>query len=442
MRDILVTLLILGSIPYIIKRPHIGVLVWSWLAYMNPHRLTWGFAYSLPFSQLIALVTLAAFIFAKDNKKYPMNGVSILLVLFIVWQTITTYASPNFGGSMYEMIRVYKIQIVILLSIILFQEKDRIIKLVCVIALSIGFFGVKGGVFAIGTGLSFRVWGPPDSFIEGNNELGLALLTVLPLFYFMHGHFQNKWVKRGLFFSMVLMMASVASTYSRGAFLGAICMMFFLWLKTNNKIVTGFMGLIVVLVIALSMPPEWYSRISTIGTYSEDASAMGRIIAWKLAGNVANDSITGGGFGGTFTVANYFKYYGVLRGTDAHSIYFEVLGEQGYIGLIIFLSMFILGWRYGNWIIKNTKGHADLDWAGKLAAMLQVSIIAYGSGGAFLGLAYYDLPYSILALLVVTRIVVTKELTAKAEQKIEDTRQAIIEKQQLLSQTSHQIKET
>lgn len=55
MRDILVTALILGSLPFILRRPYIGILVWAWVSYMNPHRLTWVFAYDLPFAQIVGV---------------------------------------------------------------------------------------------------------------------------------------------------------------------------------------------------------------------------------------------------------------------------------------------------------------------------------------------------------------------------------------------------
>jgi putative inorganic carbon (hco3(-)) transporter len=419
-RDILITLIIGWLILQIIKKPYLGVLVWTWLSLMNPHRLTYGFAYSMPFNMIIAALTIVMFFVGKENKKLPINGISILLILFVVWQTITTFASPNPEGSWVELVRVYKIQLVILLTLIMIQTKERIILLVTVIAISIGFFGIKGGVFAIGTGLSFRIWGPPGTFIEGNNELGLALLVVVPLFHFMRGYYQNIWVKRFLLVSMVLIAASIISTYSRGAFLAGIAMTFFLWWKTKNKLATGLSVLLFSAVVYVALPSAWFERMDTVETYDEDASAMGRLTAWELGIDVANNSVTGGGFAGAYTVQNYIKYIGIVSGIDAHSIYFEVLGEQGYIGLIIFLSMYFLGWRQGKWIIKATKNVAELEWANRLAIALQVSLVAYATGGAFLGLAYYDLPYYILALLVVTRIAVERDLEAMKQQEIQD----------------------
>jgi hypothetical protein len=58
MRDIALALFIFGMIPFILMRPFIGLLIWSWLGYMNPHRLCYGFAYSFPWVMLVAIVTL------------------------------------------------------------------------------------------------------------------------------------------------------------------------------------------------------------------------------------------------------------------------------------------------------------------------------------------------------------------------------------------------
>lgn len=68
MRDIILTLIVFGSLPFILRNAYIGVLVWSWLSYMNPHRFTWGFAYNFPFAQIVALVLLVAVLFSKEKK--------------------------------------------------------------------------------------------------------------------------------------------------------------------------------------------------------------------------------------------------------------------------------------------------------------------------------------------------------------------------------------
>lgn len=409
MRDILVLLIVLVGIPKILMNPHIGVYFWSWISYMNPHRLSWGFSYSFPYAMLVAVLTVISFVTSKETKKFPVTPVTVTLIIFIIWMSITTFFALYPEDAKIEYIRVIKIQFFTILTLILINNRERIQTLVWVIALSVGFFGIKGGVFSILSGLNFRVWGPPGSYFEGNNELGLALLMVLPMFRFMQMTVDNKWIKRALLGAMVLIGVSIITTYSRGAFLGAMAMMFFFWLKSPNKLPIGLAAVLAIVVTLMAMPDKYFERMSTIQTYDQDESALGRISAWTMAYNLAKDRVTAGGYG-PWKEEVFAVYSDPTRVFDAHSIYFEVLGEQGFIGLFIFLFLFFLAWRTGSWIIKNSKGREDLVWALNLARMLQVGLVAYATGGAFLGLAYFDLPYHMVALLVLTRVCVEQAL--------------------------------
>src|SRR3569833_2546784 len=71
MRDLFVTMVVLGSLPMILYRPYIGVLMWSWIGYMNPHRLSWGFATDFPFAMIVAVTTLMAMMFLREDKRGP-----------------------------------------------------------------------------------------------------------------------------------------------------------------------------------------------------------------------------------------------------------------------------------------------------------------------------------------------------------------------------------
>ena len=85
MRDILLTLTIFGSVPLILVKPHIGVLVYSWISYMNPHRLAWGFAYNFQFAMLIGAVTVLAWMISREPKRIPLSKVTVLVVAFAAW---------------------------------------------------------------------------------------------------------------------------------------------------------------------------------------------------------------------------------------------------------------------------------------------------------------------------------------------------------------------
>ena len=100
---------------------------------------------------------------------------------------------------------------------------------------------------------------------------------------------------------------------------------------------------------------------------------------------------------------------------DAHSIYFEILGEHGFIGLGMFLLLGIFALRSSRQIMRLTKDVDHLQWMFHLGSMMQVSLVGYAVTGAFLGLAYFDLYYALIAIVVITRNLLSKELEKIAE---------------------------
>jgi probable O-glycosylation ligase (exosortase A-associated) len=407
MRDIVTALIVFGSLPYTIKNTYVGVLTWSWIAYMNPHRLGWGFARDYPFAYLVAIVTLFSFLFNREPKTFPKNSLVFVWFSFLCWMGITTLFAIFPEISLEQLIKVGKIQLFAILSLLLFGSIDRINKLIWVIVISLSYFGVKGGIFTIMHGGSFTVWGPPGTFIEGNNELALAILMVMPLMYYLRAISDNNWIKFGLLVGMVLMGASALGSQSRGALLAALVMLLLFWSKSKNKIITAVIGGGVAIGLISFMPDTWHKRMDTIETYEQDGSAMGRINAWETAFNLAKDRFFGGGFDG-INVREIFQLYAPnpLDYHDAHSIYFEVLGDHGFIGLMLFLVLGFITWQTAKRVINLSNDVEELSNLNLLARMLQVSLLAYATGGAFLGLAYFDLYYHIIVLVLLVNYLV------------------------------------
>ena len=413
MRDALIALIVAGSLPLILSRPYLGVLVWSWLGYMNPHRLTWGFAYDFPFAQVVAITTLIALFFDKEKKRIPATGLVVIWFMFIVWMSISTLFSLVPDLAWLEWGRSMKIQIFAVLTLLVMNSKERINWLVVIIVLSLGFFGVKGGVFSLLTGGNYLVWGPPGSFIEGNNSMGLALVMTIPMMWYLYMQMPKKIIKVGILASIGLTSLAILTTHSRGAFLAIIGMALFLWLKSRKKAYLGLILIFATPVLWFAMPEEWHDRMGTIQTYEQDGSAMGRINAWWFAYNLALDNpLTGGGFS-TFE-ANLFKRYAPdpFDFHDAHSIYFEVLGEHGFVGITLFLAIGLLALLTAGRAARRARSVKDLSWASDLAAMLQTSLVGYAIGGLFLGLAYFDLYYHLVVLVVLVNERVNEGLRA------------------------------
>jgi probable O-glycosylation ligase (exosortase A-associated) len=402
MRDILVTLLVFGSLPFILRHAYIGVLVWSWLSYMNPHRLAWGFAYSMPFAQIVAITLFAALIFSKDKKDMPLNGTVFVWVLFILWMFVSTWLAIFPDAAMVAYTKIFKTQIVIFLTMLLITNQKKMDQLIWVIVGSIGYFSVKGGLFTIMTGGAFRVYGPPSSDISENNALAVAILMIIPLMVYLHRIAIDKWIRRGLAFAIVMSLASVMGSQSRGAFLSIIAVAVFFWLKTKSKLVSGMAILFITVLGFAFMPESWHERMDTIQNYEEDESAMQRINSWAYSINIASDRIMGGGL--SAWRSKTFAVYAPDPDTvfAAHSIYFSILGDHGWPGLILYLIILGLTWRSLSSVIKQTRSGVD-SHKNHLARMLQVSLIAYMSGGAFLSLSYFDLPWHLFAIALLLK---------------------------------------
>jgi len=410
-RDFLIIGIVIGAVPFILMRPFVGVLVWSWLAYMNPHRFSWGLANELPLSAITAAALLLGVVFSRERKLIPWTPVTIVWSLFVLWLCVTTLFALNPDAALIEWKKTLKIQLLTLIVLLLLNSRKRLDVMLWVIVGSIGFFGVKGGIFTLLTGGQYRVWGPPQSFIEGNNEIALALILILPLARYLQLQANAKWVRWMLTAFMILCGLAIIGTYSRGALLAGIVMVIAMWFKSRRRLVLAI-SLFAAVGMGLSfMPEQWMERMDTISDYEEDASAMGRINAWWFAFRLAEDRpLVGGGFQ-SFTPYLFIKYAPEPEDFhDAHSIYFEILGEQGFIGLFLFLLLWLLSFHSASWVLRNATGREDLQWARDLAGMLQVSLLGYGAGGAFLGLAYFDLPYHMMAMIVAVRVIVAKEI--------------------------------
>lgn len=415
MRDILVTLLIFGSLPLILYRPYYGILVWSWLSYMNPHRLGWGFAYDMPFAKIVAITLLLALLLRPEKKSIPVTGLTTIWWVYIAWMIITTLNAIYFEDAMYQMEKIIKIQLVVFLGLMVINDKERLNQLVWVIYLSLGFFGIKGGVFTIATGGGHRVWGPAESFIADNNHLATALLMVIPLGVYLYQQYhENKWLRFGLIGSMGLITISVVGSYSRGAFLAIICVALFLWWKSQRKLIIGLLVLPLLPVLFLAMPEQWHERMESISNYEEDASALGRLNAWTYSVNAANARITGAGLD-SWSGPTFDRWAPNPEDVHAaHSIYFGVLADHGWIGLLLFLSILLGAWLLAGKLINQTRGSVENKWMTDLARMIQVSLVAYGSGGAFLSLAYFDLPWHLVSILVIMQQILRQQDVTEA----------------------------
>jgi probable O-glycosylation ligase (exosortase A-associated) len=222
---------------------------------------------------------------------------------------------------------------------------------------------------------------------------------------------------------MVATAFGVLGTYSRGGFIGLGVMAGYLWWRSKHRIALALAIIAVVVPALLMMPQSWYQRMGTLKEASSQQTFQTRLDAWKVNWNIAvARPLTGGGFNAsedpdTYRIYSYGKSIyagpgnyktpaGFTGGHAAHSIYLEVLGDHGFIGLGIYLAMLIATWSLLGRVRKSSKGLASLEWVEELATMVQVSFVAFFVSGFALSMAYYDLVFLFMGITLALSVVV------------------------------------
>ena len=412
MRDIFLTAFVFGSIPYILRRPHIGVMMYVWLSVMNPHRLTWGFAYDFNFAAVIAAVTLFSAVVSRDRVRLPVNAVTIALFLFGAWTAVTTVFAFYPAGAYEKWVTLMKTLTMAFLIPILFHRKAHLRQLIWVLVLSIAYYGAKGGAWFVLTGGGGRVFGPPGSYIEDNNALAVAVIMMIPLMRYLQLTTSRKVVKWGLSGMMALSGIGVLGSYSRGALVAVCTMLVFLLWKSHHRLTLSLFAVLMVPVALSYMPERWYQRMDTIAAYEHDGSANMRLNAWGTMFNIARDRpLVGGGFEvDEKAVFDRYSPDPTFPPQVAHSIYFQAMGEHGFVGLALFLLLYFAMWWHSGALVRASRNRRELEWARHLGLMMQVTLIGYAVGGAFLSLVNYDVPYYLVAVIVAARALVALEV--------------------------------
>jgi putative inorganic carbon (HCO3(-)) transporter len=424
MRGYAFLLVYLWSLTLIFKTPFNGVLVWYAFSLGNFHTLIWDRSLAtLPYAYGIAIATGVSWLFSRtEKKKLPVTPQVILTILFSLWITITSlFALAPEEDVWFKWTFFQKVLLMCLIGFALTTTRERVNQLIWVVVLSIGFWGVKGAIsFPLHSG-GEGIHGPDGGITASNNEFGVALIMILPLLFYLWHSAVDRRIRRGLMVMGFLITFATIFTYSRGALLGVSAMAAVLWLRSPAKMSMGLAILLFGAAVYAFAPQSWFNRMETIETYQDDSSATGRIVVWRASLRIAElHPITGGGF----SVTHYADITNrMLAGTTiprlsvgraAHSIYFDVLSEHGWVGLALFLLIALYAWRACTSLIRNSRDRPDLTWANVLGRMGQAVLVGYWTSGAFQSLAYFDEYWCIVFIFEAARRVVAREIAAPA----------------------------
>lgn len=399
-----------------VMRPMAGVVAFETFSLMSPQQETYGLTGSVPVALVAALATIVGCVVNREPKRFPVNAMTVLVLCFVIQVTISTIFAL---GPRYIVLADYKDMLkefgFLFLVAALLTNRRRIHTIVWTFILTIGYYGVKGGLFTILTGGTNHVVGPPNSMINDNNQLAVALLMVVPMMNYARLQSAHRFIRVGLAVAMLLTVIAVVGTYSRGGFLALIAMSAFLWCNSKGKIRSGVLVAVGLIAAISVMPQSWMDRMDSIQHYHQDASADDRLTVWRQAFGIGlARPLTGAGFRATATPSVIHRFYPDAQQRATHSIWMQIFSDGGFPLLIIFIALAIVSITKLRRLRWRTRDDPELHWINDLSRMMEVSMIAFMVGGSFLSLGYYDLYYDMLITIAALAAVAGQSRAASA----------------------------
>ena len=425
MRAYLLFAILVVLFPVAFLNPFGGLLIYTWISIFNPHQYTFGFVKQLPVALAFAGPTMIGLLFTSRRRLPPLTRETVLLILLWCWFGVTTLnvrMSPVFqhhwDDTLQQFEFVSKILLMVFVSLMLVIDPKRLRLWYLVTAGCFAFFALKSAIFGVVTGGQYRIYGPPNSMLADNNDFGLAMNMALPMFLCLARTEKSatlRWIFRAAIPMGVL---AVVLTFSRGAMLGLMFLLFVWAMKSRYKVLGAVGLLFAVTIVFVAAPASWIERMQTITTAPQtDASAQSRFRAWTFAIDLARDHpVFGGGFE-TFTIPLY-EYYRIPDTHGPHSIYFQMLGEHGIPGLIIFLSLIFSCYWSCRKLVRRFQDDDSLNYLAEYARMVQLCLATYLVSGAFLGRGYFDLFYQIVATAIILKYLAATEVNQLAVEEI------------------------
>ncbi|PSU35576.1 putative O-glycosylation ligase, exosortase A system-associated [Photobacterium lutimaris] len=432
MRDIVFVIFFACLMVFAFRRSYISVSLWLWAGLFVPAYWLYSFAHGISFQTILVVVTVIVYLFDRNKSKFSINFLLFTVLLIYMHFTITTFYSLGIEEKVWlEWQKFSKIMLLMLFIVLIIRSKVHFNYILMVFVLSLGVMGAIEGLKFIASGGSHHIKGPDNNILSDNNHFALALDMVLPLNIYLLSQYKGSKIRPFLLITLVLSILSVLGTASRGGFIGLVCVALYFLLTTKRKALTVIAFAVVAGLASLILTDKWYNRMESIDTAKDDGSFMIRVKSWKMYTLMAMERpLLGAGFRSVEVgyvwrsiAPNFYKLSFIEspepgeKAWAAHSIYFQVLGDHGFVGLGLFMLILATAFLTLMNIMRKIKDIERLEWQYQLAKMFRVSLVAFSVAGAALSLPYAEIFWALIAIIISLDISVRESLAViKKEQ--------------------------
>ena len=393
-----------------LSAPFVATLGYVWVDTFQPQYVAYIVLNQFPVSMVMGAAAFGMYLLLDRRSPPPLSAELVLMVLFVAWFTASNLWAVRPADALVKWDWAFKTVLfaVFIPYVIRSRVQIEAFATAYVFSLAANFvpFGLKTIISGGGYGVNLGLQGGNGGLAEGGFLSTFCLMSVpLTLFLGRHGQLipRIKFMPLAYWAVAGLAVVTAVGTYERSALVGLVFLLAFLVVHSKHKVGYAIIAAVVLVGLVYATSHQWSSRISTIGDFEREGSAYTRILVWRWTLDFVSTHPAGGGF--LAFIVNTIALPGMnggeasmMYGRAWHSSYFEILGEQGYPGFAMFISIigltFFKLYRTG----KRARAYPELEWVWALSRSLQAGIVAFLTAGAFVSVGYQPMIWYLISL--------------------------------------------
>jgi putative inorganic carbon (hco3(-)) transporter len=423
-RSLFLVIVYLAFIGASFTAPFAATLGYVWVDTFRPQEVAYILLNQIPVALIMGLAAIGSYFFTDRRSPPRITLITVLTVMMAIWVTATmTWAiAPDIGWTKWD----WAFKTVLFSAFIPFAIRSRVQieaflqTYVFSLAGNIVPFGLKTLVSGGGYGRNLGLLNGNSNLAEGGLLSTLCLMSI-PLALYLSRHNtllpRTKLVSLGYVGLAVLALVTALGTFERSALIGLAVLGLILVARSRHKVLFASIGIAIGAALLYLSSAAWLHRMQTIsGAGTTEDSGLTRVLVWKWTLGYATEHPLGGGFGTYVASQIQFPDGSIVIGRAFHSIWFEVLGEQGWFGLGIFVGVIVMSLLMLRRASKLARGMQGMTWGVDLAHALQAGLVTFVVCGTFVGIAFQPMFWYFAAMSISLSEYLRRVRTAAVEQ--------------------------
>jgi probable O-glycosylation ligase (exosortase A-associated) len=423
MRDLAFIGFIAALLALGLRRPFLFVLAFTYVDIVSPQRLSYYLLNSIPISLITAGLAIGGWLLLDDKRDFRIVPRQFLLLTLLIYAGVSTvYADfPVEAAAKWDW--VWRALVWAIFLPLALRTKLRVEAYLLFMTLSAAAIIIVGGMKTAASGGGYgalNLMVDHDSGLYEGSILSTFAIALIPIILWLARYgtiFPRDWRVRT--FAYCLIFACLLIPVGTEARTGLVCIavMAVLMLRDVKRrfLYLGLVAAVGMMAVPF-LPQSFTARMSTIQNYEADASAGTRLAVWGWTLDYVQEHPLGGGFDsylgntlrftttatkGEGAVATVTQNVEVDQGRAFHSSYFEMLGEHGFPGIILFLLIHGIGLiRMEALRRRFRRDQGEEAWIAPLATALQSAHIVYLVGSVFVGIAFQPFAYMLVGVQI------------------------------------------